>query len=606
MSDADRFDAYYADSRDRLLVLAFALTGDLPASRGAVRDTFVAAWHHWSKLKRLDDPETWVRPHVWSHAQRRHTARIWHRDRRLDPEVKATLDALSRLPVVSRKALLLTQLTSASRQEMAHEVGLPLHEAESRLQTATSQFALQREVPSTAVRLQLERLAEHCAGQRWPRATIIRRAGTTRRRTHVLAGAGVVVATLVGSGFLVADDHGVHPTLSAAGDRLTSVPAAGTDEETIPPDEDVTPSNLVSKAQLNRAVPGRAWRITGTDPKQGTTFPCQRRAFADPKASTALVRNFTARHEKGRAQLAVVQGMELSTDVPAARAGYAKANRWFAECAMPQTQLLAVRHIQRLGDDAQQYVLRNWGSPTATYVLGVARTGRINTLTLTRTAGVVRPDLAGNLRLLVTAVDDLCSSTLGGHCSALPKPVDVPAPAAGKLPMMLSEFDLPPAAGVGQPWVATTPRQAVHNVAATGCDQSSFHGGGWTHDATRSFLVPGGHLAAAFGITETVGRLPEPDATSFVDGVRSKLASCVNRDPGTKVLRLGSGPTWAAWRVRTQVTKNQTMTFDMGVVRSGGAVAQVGFVPDGSHTMTTAQFVALVRRAGERLAAMPE
>lgn len=604
MSDADRFDAYYADSRDRLLVLAFALTGDLPASRGAVRDTFIAAWHHWSKLKRLDDPEAWVRPHVWSHAQRRHTARIWHRDRGLDPEVKATLDALAKLPVVSRKALLLTQLTSASRQEMAREVALPLAEAENRLQTATSQFALQRGVTSTALRPELERLAQHCAGQRWPRATIIRRAGTTRRRTHVLAGAGLVVATLVGTGFLVVDDHGVHPTLSAAGDRLTSVPAAGTGEEAIPPDENITPSSLVTKAQLNRAVHGRSWRITGTDPKQGTTFPCQRRAFADPKAATALVRNFTARRETGKPQLAVVQGMELSTDVKAARDGYAAANRWFAGCTMPRTQLLAVRHIQRLGDDAQQYVLRNWGSPTATYVLGVARTGRINTLTLTRTAGVVRPDLAGNLRLLVTAVDDLCSSTLGGHCSALPKPVDVPAPPAGKLPMMLSEFDLPPAAGVTQPWVGTTPRQAVHNVAATGCDRSSFHGNGWQHDATRSFLVPGDDLAAAFGITETVGRRPEADAKSFVDDVRSKLASCADRELGTKVLRLDGGPSWTAWRVRTQVTSKQTVTFYMGIIRSGGAVAQVGFVPDGSHTMTTAQFAALVRRAGERLGAM--
>ena len=606
MSDADRFDAYYADSRDRLLVLAFALTGDLPASRGAVRDTFVAAWHHWSKIKRLDDPETWVRPHVLGHAQRRHTARIWHRDRRLDPEVKATLDALAKLPVLSRKALLLTQLTSASRQEMAQEVALPLAEAEKRLQTATSQFALQREVPSTAVRPQLERLAQHCAGQRWPRATIIRRAGSARRRTHVLAGAGLVVATLVGSGFLVVDDHGVRPTLSAAGDRLTSVPAAATGGESIPPDENITPASLVSKAQLSRAVPGQAWRITGTDPKQGTTFPCQRRAFADPKAATALVRNFAARHRQGRPQLAVAQGMELSTNENAARDGYAAANRWFAACSMPQTQLVAVRHVQRLGDDAQQYVLRNWGSPSATYVVGVARTGRINTLTLTRTAGLVRPDLAGNLRLLVTAVDDLCPSTLGGHCSALPKPVAVPAPRAERLPMMLSEFDLPPAAGVSRPWVGTTPRQAVHNVAATGCDRSSFHGRGWTHDATRSFLVPGGHLAAAFGITETVGRLSEPAAHRFVDDVRSELASCGHREPGTKVLRLDGGPTWTAWRVRTQVSSKQTVTFYMGVVRSGGAVAQVGFVPDGSHTMTRPQFGALVRRAGERLAAMPE
>src|SRR3954451_15850166 len=133
MSDAERFDAFYAATRDRMLVLAFALTGDLPASRGAVRDTYIAAWHHWSKVKRLEDPEPWVRPHVWSHAQRRHTARIWHRDRKLDPEVRATLDALAKLPAAARKALLLAHLTTASRQDVAREVGLPLGEAESRL-----------------------------------------------------------------------------------------------------------------------------------------------------------------------------------------------------------------------------------------------------------------------------------------------------------------------------------------------------------------------------------------------------------------------------------------------------------------------------------------
>jgi DNA-directed RNA polymerase specialized sigma24 family protein len=607
MSDAEQFDAYYAESRERLLVLAFALTGDLPASRGAVRDSFIAAWHHWSKIKRLDDPESWVRPHVWSHAQRRHTARIWHRDRKLDPEVRATLDALAKLPVVPRKALLLTQLTRASRQEMAQEVGLTLDDAEQRLQSATSQFALQREVSTMQVRHLLEQLADHCRQQqRWPRATIIRRAGTTRRRTHAVAGAGLVVATLVGSGFLVADDHGVHPTLAAAGERLESVPASGTGEEPSPVDVQITPSSLVSKAQLDRAVPGRTWRITGTDPKQGMTFPCQRRAYADPKASTALVRNFTARHQQGKPQLAVVQTMELSADATAARSGFTAANKWFSACTVPRMQLVAVRRIQHLGDDAQQYVLRSWSRPTATFVLGVARTGRINTLTLSRTSGTGEPDLAGNMRLLVTAVDDLCSTTLGGRCSSLPQAVDVPAPPAGTLPMMISEFDLPPAAGVSQPWVGTTPKQAIQNVAATGCDRSSFQGHGWQHAATRSFLVPHGPFAATFGITETVGRLPEAKAKTFVTGIRSKLASCPGRELGTKVLRLAGGPTWTAWRVQTQVTQKQTVVFYMGIVRSGGAVAQVGFVPDNSHTMTTAQFVALVRRAGERLTAMPE
>jgi len=606
MSDAELFDAFYADSRDRVLALAYALTGDLPASRGAVRDSYIAAWHHWSKLKRMDDPETWVRPHAWSHAQRRHTARIWHRDRKLDPEVRATLDALAKLSVPARKTLLLSHLTSASHHELAREVGLSIEDAETRLQEATTEFASQRSVSVEEVRPLLDGLVAQSAGQRWPRATIVRRAGTTRRRTHLLVGVGLVVATLVGAGFLVTDDHGVHPTLSATGDRLTAVPAAGSSEDgpsgSAP--ARITPDALVSKAQLGRALRGRSWRITGTDPKQTATLPCQRRAYADQKASTALVRNFTARRAKGKPPLAAVQTMELSADVASARRGFDTAGSWFAACEVPQMQLVAVRRVHNLGDDAEQYVLRAWGRQSATFVVGAARTGRITTITLTRTSGSAQPDLTANLRFLVAAVDDLCPTTLGGHCSAMPKAENVPAPRAGALPMMLSEFDLPPAAGVVKPWVGTTPKQALRNVAATGCDQSSFHGRGWRHAATRSFLVPGGHLAASFGITETVGRLPAPKAAAFVEGVRSKLASCPDRQLGTKVSRMSSGPTMTAWRVRTQLSDKQTVTFLMGIVRSGGAVAQVGFVPDGRHTMTDADFVALVRRAGERLAAM--
>ncbi|HEX3932516.1 MAG TPA: hypothetical protein VHW64_17610 [Nocardioides sp.] len=603
--DAQRFDDYYAESRDRMLALAFALTGDLVASRGAVRDSFVATWHHWSRVGRLEDPDRWVRPLVWSHAQRRHTARIWHRDRKLGPELRATLDALGKLPAVSRKALLLTQLSSASRDDMAREVALPLEEAESRLQTATTQFALQRGVSSTAVRALLDQLAAHASDERWPRATILRRAGTSRRRTHAIAGALLVVIGLLGSGLLVGDVHGVHPTLAAAGDRLTSVPSGGTGEGASPPAVQISPSTLVSTAQLSRAIPGHAWRITGTDPKQGTTFPCQLSTDADPKAQGALVRGFTSRRDATHPQLMVVQSMELSASDGAAEAGYAAANRWFGGCTVPQMQLIGVRRVRQLGDDAEQYVLRSWQSPVATFVLGVARTGRINTLTLTRTPGVTAPDLGGNLRLLTAAVGGLCSSTGGGQCPATPVAHDVPAPPTGTPPMLLGALDLPPADGVSQPWVATTAGPATTNVAATGCDRSSFAGTGWQHATTRSFLVPDAHLAASFGITETVGRLPVAHAGSFVGGVSAKLASCPHRQLGTKVLRLSTGATWSAWRVRTEVSKQQTLTMYMGVVRDAGAVAQLGFVPDGTHTMSTADFLALLHRAGERLSAMP-
>jgi len=217
--------------------------------------------------------------------------------------------------------------------------------------------------------------------------------------------------------------------------------------------------------------------------------------------------------------------------------------------------------VTGLGDEAQQYAVRAWHRPAMTFVLGLARTGQVTTVTVTRTAGSRTPDLAGNLRLLVAAVDELCVTPGGGPCSATPKATPMAPPAAGPMPMMLSEYDLPPVTGVQRPWMGTTPRRALLNVAATTCDDSSFHGHGWTHDATRSFLVPGAHLATAFGLTETVGRLPADRARSFVDGVRAELASCSDRELGTKVERLAGGQDLSAWRVRTQVSDKKTVTF---------------------------------------------
>ena len=131
MQPADEFDEFYKSTRTALLQQTFALTGDLPASRGAVRDAFVAAWHHWRKVSRLEDRGGWVRPLAWRHAQRRHSARIFHRDRKLDPDIRATLDALAKLPLSQRKVLLLTQLTDVSMPDIAREVGLTLHDAET-------------------------------------------------------------------------------------------------------------------------------------------------------------------------------------------------------------------------------------------------------------------------------------------------------------------------------------------------------------------------------------------------------------------------------------------------------------------------------------------
>ena len=206
MKDPDQFDAFYKDARDRLLVQTFCFTGDLAAARRAVRDAFVVAWHRWRKVSRLSDPESVVRPDAWRIAQRRHTTRVWHRERDLDDEVRATLEALGKLTITQRKAVLLTQLASVSMPQMAREIGLTLEKAEQELQVGVAQLSLQRDVAAYAVPALLEPVAAAAlADTRWPRATIIRRAGATRRRTHTLVGVAGAVAAVLVSGSLVTD-----------------------------------------------------------------------------------------------------------------------------------------------------------------------------------------------------------------------------------------------------------------------------------------------------------------------------------------------------------------------------------------------------------------
>ncbi len=216
MRDPDAFDTFYKETRERLLLQTYALTGDLSASKAAVRDAFVLAWHHWRKVERLEDPETSVRPNAWRHAQRRHTARLWHRDKGLDPEVKETFDILGQLTMRQRKALLLTQVANASIPQMAREIGLPLDEAERELQDAVGEFTRLREVPTVGIRDAFAPIERAIADTRFPRATIIRRAGAARRRTHTTVGAVAAVAVFLVSGTLVTDAAGVRPSLDRA------------------------------------------------------------------------------------------------------------------------------------------------------------------------------------------------------------------------------------------------------------------------------------------------------------------------------------------------------------------------------------------------------
>ncbi len=613
MRDPDLFDTFYKDARERLLLQTYALTGDLAASRAAVRDSFIVAWHHWRKVSALDDPEESVRPQAWRHAQRRHTARLWHRDKNIDPEVKTTLDALAKLTITQRRALLLTQLAKVTMPQMAREIGLPLDDAERELGMGVTQFSLHLEVPAPEIRSAFDPLVPMVEETRWPRGSIVRRAGSARRRTHTTVGAVAAVAAVVLSGSIVTDAAGVRPGLDRSSQAGTPAPAS-TFEGSSP---SLGPEVMVGESAVATAIGGRGWNATTDDNSEdnGLNIPCQQERYADAGGTAAMVRQFESERTKGPIRSAI-QASELSDTVPAARRAFATSLGWYAGCTVERTQLVSTRRVTSLGDQAMLVVLRAYADPLTTVTVGVARTGRFTTTTATLVGNDDRPNIKGNTDLLGSAVSALCALPEGGECVDKAQARLVAPLPIGKAPAMLTELDLPPVSRVRRPWVGTEPRRATTNLAATRCDQASFNGkfkkAAFAANMTRTFLIPQAKLPAEFGLTETVATLPSKRAKAFVEQVRQKLGSCEAEDDqlGTEVERIAGFDeghlSLTAWRVTVQVSDKRSVDYTMAIMRRGIAVAQVSFVAAPKVAMTNAAFVDLAYRALDRLVEMPK
>lgn len=624
MRSPETFDAYYVETRTRLLHEAYALTGDAPAARAAVRDAFVVAWHHWRKVALLDDRDGYVRPLAFRRARRRHTARIWHRDKSLDPEARHTLDALSKLSARQRELLVLNGLSAISLSGISRAVGLPRSDAERELQTATSQFALHRDVPTTEVRRLLHDLAEPLESIRWPRATVIRRAGGARRRTHTVIGAGLATAALLVTGSLVAT--GADAEATSLDEEKASAAVTVHAPESTTGEPIIEESALLSADQMSRFGRGLDWAETATIDNlagNGLLAPCQRERFSDPDGVTALARTWegssarvvrtkvgkgakqrTRKRRVTRVESTAVQLVEMSRDADQAAQSFETASVWYAGCTDARTQLLSTRAVKRVGDDARTFRLRSWGKTPATITVGVARTGSLVVTNVVRAQGRPVSDKAV-LTGLAAAVNALCGSEGAATCAGRARarttlPLDIGTP-----PGLLSAVDLPPVSAVRGPWVGTEPERARNNYAATRCDRTTFAGKGIRRALTRTFLFPETPNASQLGLTQTVGSMKPAAARRFVEVVRTRIRQCAQANLGTSVTTLTTSSSRArdlsVWALSFELNDRQSFPFLMAIVRDGPAVSQLGFAPDRNMTMSRTDFVALSHRVVERL-----
>jgi DNA-directed RNA polymerase specialized sigma24 family protein len=588
MPTAEEFDEFYVNTRRRLVLQTFALTGDLGASRTAVRDAYVATRHHWNKVGRMADPEQWVRPRAWSIAQRRHSARRWHREKSLTTDQSALLEALHRLPDGQRKTLVLTHLAAVPLSDIGREIGETQDRTEDLLQAGTAAVAVELDADSTSIRARLESLGEVTDAVKLPRPPIIRRNGLRRRRNHAVVGSVLAVLVTIGAGALVMPD--------------AADPA--------PP----RPSTLVSKKmlltpeQVAPLSPKQAWEVTGTSNNtegEGINTMCQTDRFADPVGLGTWVRRFVTTTP----QRSLVQTVEISNTPGAAKKAYDTTLGWYTGCTVPRIQLVDAYAVQGVGEQAQILRMRIPDQQARSFVIGIARSGALTTSAVleTHTAAPPAPNLM--VAALTASMQDLCSSEVAGDCVGAVTTQAALPPATGEAAGMLAIADLPTIADVMFAWAGTDPVPARLNVAATTCDEADFTKAGATDPVTRTYLIPEANLPKRFGLTETRGEFSTGKAAvAFVTRIVTRMKTCPKRDLGSTVshqvvqVKGATGPSYALWRLENQVNKNEDVVpFWMGVVQAGRQVAQVTMTPVGKYDVDRRTFEALVVRARDRL-----
>lgn len=441
-----------------------------------------------------------------------------------------------------------------------------------------------------------------------------RNGGGPRRGSAVLVAVATALVVL-GAGPSVSTAATESPSESApTSDSSSASPGTPSSSSDSAEAEELTVGGMLVPRQLRPLAPIRRWRTVATTDNtdgDGLVLPCQQSRFADDQSSGALLRSFVARPQENQPRMQAWQFTERSQDAARARAGFNEVQDWYAGCAAPRMQLLETRKVPNVGNDATLFWLRSWRAPVTTYVVGVARTGKVTTTTVAARADATAPDLAAHTSRLAAAVNALCGASGSGRCASPPSSRIIDPLPTGVAPGMLSEIDLPPVRGVRRRWVGTEPSAARQNFAATQCDETTFgQEQGVTNALTRTFVVPGGDVPDEFGLTQTVGTLPAGRATDFFAGIRGRVLGCGGEDSGTSVeslsFRRDGGNEVIVWRMRITISEEETVPYLMGIARNGTAVSQIGFFPAGSRTTGPSAFVRLLERAQRRLGQMPK
>ncbi|MFE5934168.1 SigE family RNA polymerase sigma factor [Streptomyces sp. NPDC056470] len=141
------FEKFYAESVRRMVVVVYAVTGDIAEAEDAVQEAYARAWPRWDELAEQGDPTPWVRTVAlrlavssWRRARNRVKAHFRHGPPAdvpgLGPDHVALVAALRYLSPEQRRAVVLHHLVDLPVDEVARQTGSTSTAVRSRLMRA--------------------------------------------------------------------------------------------------------------------------------------------------------------------------------------------------------------------------------------------------------------------------------------------------------------------------------------------------------------------------------------------------------------------------------------------------------------------------------------
>lgn len=606
---ADAYGAFYHQSRMRLLHQVYAYVGNTELAQRALSDAYVAAGHHWRKVSALADPDAWMREQAFAASKRAQNRprRPWFENAKHTAEDhRGLLSSLGDLPDADRHLLIVHYLVGKDVATAAREVGLT--DSAAQLSLDTSRAALQTAgIDPSTIPAALDRLRSDLQDEPADRAVRLRREGNRRRRSHTVLAGLTVVAVAIGAGALTAT-HG----LDDEGTDIAQGPGSGPEiaDPEAPPTEAFTVESLAPVEAVERLDPGRTWRVTSTSADFGDSTPvseCLQITPSEQRTAHYWVREFTG--GGGGNPVEVTESLQVARAPQAADASYAASASALSTCRGGQVarRLQAYQSLRGVGDGGSIFDYEySLPSGLVRERIVVVHTGLAVVTWVIRDSASFEVPAGRIARLAADSVNALCMDAEGSCSESTYEAVTLtpPAPdnnAAG----FLGDVDLPLFEGITEPWVATSPRAARTNPAATQCAEADFAG---ARDArSRSFVIPDEEqLPTIFGMTEMRGTFRSSKAArQFTSLVERRFDTCEDRE-----LNIAVGPTsefdedgvhGQIWEVEQAASEDETFLFRIAVVRVGGMVAQVTFTPGEGFDVSRDAFTELAVRAGSRL-----